>query len=153
MTGVLPPMTSQRSDWRTPRALFDQLNEEFRFDLDGAASPENALCARYFTADDNALWQDWGGHTVWLNPPYGPPLDAFVRKAAMEATKGATVVCLLPSMTGTAWWHEVVLAQASEIRFLRGRLRFDDGPWSAPFASVLVIFRGAGATGEGEPAP
>lgn len=133
-------MTSQRSDWRTPTALFAQLHEEFRFQLDAAASPENALCDRFLTADDNALWQEWGSGPVWLNPPYGPPLEAFVRKAAIEASKGATVVCLLPSMTGTKWWHEVVLVEASEIRFLRGRLRFDDGPFSAPFASVIVVF-------------
>ena len=48
------------------------------------------------------------------------------------------VVCLLPARTDTAWWHDFVM-KAAEIRFIRGRVHFNDqGP--APFPSCVVVF-------------
>lgn len=57
----------------------------------------------------------------------------------METTRGATVVCLVPSRTDTEWFHEYALR--GEIRFIRGRLKFNGAKNSAPFPSLLVIFR------------
>ncbi len=91
----------------TPQAFFDQLNARFAFDLDAAASAENTKCETYFGQGglaEDALEADWGGLTVWLNPPYSVA-GAFVAKAREEADKGATVVMLLPARTDTRWWH------------------------------------------------
>lgn len=53
--------SSARQDWATPQDLFDELNEEFHFNLDPCASAENHKCERYFTEEDNGLLQEWGG--------------------------------------------------------------------------------------------
>lgn len=54
-------MSSDRSDWETPRDLFDRCDSIWHFDLDVASSDENALCERHFTKDSDALKQSWGG--------------------------------------------------------------------------------------------
>jgi len=61
-------------------------------------------------------------------------------KAFKESQRGCTVVCLVPARTDTAWWHDNVIAGKAEIRFIRGRLKFNDGPNAAPFPSAVVIF-------------
>ena len=134
---------SSKTDlWETPKALFDQWDQRFHFDLDVCAVPENAKCARYFTPEQNGLAQEWRG-TCWMNPPYGRQIGKWVRKAAEAAQMGATVVALLPARTDTAWWHDYVMG--NEVVFLRGRIYFLDAtgnaPDRAPFPSVIVIFR------------
>jgi site-specific DNA-methyltransferase (adenine-specific) len=73
-----------------------------------------------------------------MNPPYGE-INAWVRKAYESSIRGAVIVCLLPSRTDQAWWHDIVMRHASEIRFIRGRLRFG-GKLNAPFPNVIVVF-------------
>lgn len=131
--------SSRTDDWETPAELFAELNEIFHFDLDACATRENAKCSRYFTKRDDALSKRWTG-TVWMNPPYGREIAAFMRKAYEESLSGATVVCLVPSRTDTAWWHRY--AKQGQIIFLRGRLRFGAATASAPFPSAIVIFWG-----------
>lgn len=53
--------TSNTDKWATPKDFFDKLNDEFHFDLDPCAIPDNAKCKRFFTPDDDGLSQDWGG--------------------------------------------------------------------------------------------
>lgn len=133
--------SSKNNDWETPDWLFDQLNREFNFTLDVCATPENAKCALYFTPEQNALIQDWTPNVCFMNPPCGRDIGKWVKKAYAESTRGATVVCLLPARTDTSWWHDVVMLGAAEIRFIRGRVRFKGGKWSAPFPSAIVVFR------------
>lgn len=112
--------SSARHDWRTPPDLFAKLDQEFGFTLDAAASDENALCNQYYTEAEDGLAQDFGRETVWINPPYGRAVAAWVEKGWTASRQGATVVMLVPARTDTAWWHRWVM-QADEIRFLRGR--------------------------------
>jgi len=134
--------SARRLTWRTPAELFDDLNDEFQFTLDAAASVENALCSQFYTEIENALQQDWSwAIRVWVNPPYGRGVIDWVRKAYLESRKGALVCMLLPSRTGTQWFYEFA-PMARDVRFLRGRLKFDDGGNSAPFDSLLLIFDG-----------
>lgn len=134
---------SAKQDWRTPRVLYDALNAEFRFGLDAATSPDNPLgTPAFFTAADDGLAQDWSGYgATFLNPPY-KGAAAWIAKAAAEAKKGATVVMLLAARVDTKAWHDYIHGKA-EVRFIRGRLRFDGAARSAPFPSVIVIFRPA----------
>ncbi len=120
----------------TPQELFDQLNKEFRFNLDVCATPENTKCTRYFTPEQDGLRQEWEGR-CWCNPPYGREIAKWVEKAAKSR---ATVVMLLPARTDTRWFHEFILPHA-EIRFLRGRLRFVGAEGNAPFPSMVCVFR------------
>lgn len=129
-----------RRDWETPWPLFARYDVEFGFTLDAAASHTNAKCARYFTPEIDGLVQDWGREIVWLNPPYGREIRKWMAKAHDAATRGATVVCLIPSRTDSGWWHDHV-EMASERRFLRGRIKFVGAKYNAPFPCAIVIFR------------
>lgn len=131
--------SSKRLDWETPSELFRDLDDEFHFTLDVAASSINAKCAKFFTEQDDALKQPWTG-ICWMNPPYGQTIVRWVRKAALSAKAGATVVGLLFARTDTNWFHGYVYKQA-EIRFLMGRVRFVGGKFAAPFPSMIVIWR------------
>ncbi|MGN1027581.1 MAG: DNA N-6-adenine-methyltransferase [Faecousia sp.] len=129
--------SSEKENWETPIQLFKTLDEEFHFDLDVCATPENAKCQRYYTPEDDGLSQPWIG-TCWCNPPYGRKKTAeWVKKAAESET---TVVMLLPARTDTKWFHEYIYGKA-EVRFIRGRLKFVGAVNSAPFPSMVVIFR------------
>ena len=130
--------SSATPEWETPQAFFDRLDAEFRFTLDVCSTHENAKCAAHYTRDEDGLAQSWSG-VCWMNPPYGREIAAWMRKAFRESRRGATVVCLVPARTDTAWWHDY--AMRGEIRFLRGRLKFGNAPANAPFPNAVVIFR------------
>ena len=114
-------------------------NTLYHFTLDAAATTENAKCQRFFTKEDDALAQDWGGEIVWCNPPYGRSIRKWVKKAYEESRKpGTKVVMLLPARTDTAWFHDY--AKKGNVVFIRGRLRFGGAQSNAPFPSILVVF-------------
>jgi site-specific DNA-methyltransferase (adenine-specific) len=131
---------SRASDeWATPHCFFDRCAKEFGpFDLDPCATAQNAKAARYFTQADNGLAQPWAPARVWMNPPYGRVIGAWMRKAWEESRRGAFVVCLVPARTDTVWWHEYAIR--GQVRFLRGRLVFDGARHPAPFPSALIVF-------------
>ena len=84
-----------------------------------------------------------GGQRVFVNPPYGTEISKWVEKSYREGIKDNTlVVMLIPARTDTKYFHDFILHR-SEIRFVKGRLKFGEGKNSAPFPSMLVIFRGA----------
>lgn len=133
--------SSSTDEWATPQWLYDSLNEEFGFTLDPCALPSNAKCERYFTPQDNGLLQDWGGETVFCNPPYGKAIADWVRKCSEESKKpNTTIVMLIPARTDTRYFHDYIYRKAKEIRFIKGRLKFGGAKTSAPFPSMIVIF-------------
>lgn len=156
-------MFSRKTDeWGTPVDFMAEMNCEFAFDIDVAAQFDNRTCPFYFGPDHidsglrDALTVDWyaalnvlGSTTMacWMNPPYSKCRD-FMAKAAAEAKKGCTVVCLVPSRTDTRWFHEHVWDRETnqprhgvEVRFLKGRLKFGGASAGAPFPSMIVVFR------------
>jgi phage N-6-adenine-methyltransferase len=133
--------TSSASDeWPTPQWLVRVLADEFGpFDLDPAATAENAKAPRYFTRAEDGLTQPWKGR-VWLNPPYGTALTPWMAKARSEAACGNAdvVVTLVPARVSTRWWLEAY-EEATVTRFIPGRLRNPDGvQW--PFPSSVMVF-------------
>lgn len=130
--------SSKNQCWETPQNLFDRLNAEFHFTLDVCATPETAKCKEYFTLEINGLEQPWNG-VCWMNPPHGRNICEWVKKAHVESTWGNTIVCLIPSRTDTKYWHYYCM-KATEIRFIKGRLKFGKATNSAPFPSAIVIF-------------
>ena len=114
--------------------LYRQLNAEFDLTFDPCPIDPKF----------DGLSVPWGKRT-FANPPYGRTLGRWTHKAYRESPRGKLVVLLIPARTDTAWWHDDVM-QADEIRFLRGRLRFDDGNGRATFPSAIVIFRGRKST-------
>lgn len=130
-------MFSRKTDlWETPQDFFNKLNEEFHFTLDVCATAENAKCEKYYTKAQDGLRMPWSG-TVWCNPPYGRKIGEWVQKAAES---NCTVVMLLPARTDTRWFHDYIYGKA-EIRFVKGRLKFGGSCNSAPFPSMVVVFR------------
>lgn len=144
--------SSKTDEHPTPQWFFDMLDKEFGFTLDPCATHENAKCPVYFTKEDDGLAQDWRGHTVFMNPPYGSEIKKWMHKAYESSQDGATVVCLVPARTDTRWWRDYVgyydwatktqVNHASEVRLVTGRLRFGGAKNTAPFPSAVVIYRG-----------
>jgi phage N-6-adenine-methyltransferase len=132
------------NEWPTPQWLVDQLAAEFAsggFDLDPAATAENAKAPRFYTAVDDGLSQPWFGK-VWLNPPYGKAATpAWLAKARAEVDAGHAelVVCLVP-YRGQLWWHEYEVDHSVFTRMI-GRIRWAvDRRGEAPFASAIIVF-------------
>ena len=80
-----------------------------------------------------------GGEVVFCNPPYGRELPKWVKKC-YEESHHADVVMLIPARTDTRWFHDYIYGKA-EIRFIKGRLKFGNAKQSAPFPSMVVIYR------------
>lgn len=140
--------TSNDSTWTTPPEFFAELNKEFNFTLDAAALKSSAVVPNYFGPDHELLWRrdalqvEWTGATdgwIFLNPPYGRAIKAFMRKAHEEVGKGARVVALVPARTDTVWWHSYVIQY--EVRFIKGRLKFGGSKQGAPFPSAVVVMK------------
>ena len=123
--------SSLKQDWKTPKALFTKLDREFNFDFDPC--PPNPSF--------NGLQIEWQLRN-FVNPPYDR-IAEWIYKAWCEWQKGKLVVLLTAARTDTKWFHRYVLPYASEIRFIEGRLRFNDDPnplARAPFPSMIIIF-------------
>ncbi len=135
---------SKKQDWNTPKYLFDKINEEFHFDCDLAASHENALCPNFYTKQNNGLLKQWSG-TCWLNPPYNTKeckVIDWVKKAYNDTlnNENLTVVMLLPARTNNKFWHDYIM-RAAEIKFIRGRVKFNGAKHGLPQPLVLVVFK------------
>ena len=119
--------SSQHCEWATPRGVYEALDTEFHFDFDP--------CPLGGTEDGTAI--SWTGRRVYCNPPYGPAISKFLEKA----TEAELAVFLIPARTDTRWFHNLVLPLAKEIRFIKGRLKFGDSKNSAPFPSMIVVYK------------
>lgn len=124
-------MFSSASDrWATPRAVYDALNAEFAFNFDPCPlQGEDDGTSRLFCR--------WDGKRVFCNPPYGPALRGFLERWH----EPDIAVYLIPARTDVKWFHEICIPNASEIRFLKGRLKFGSATSCAPFPSMVVVFR------------
>jgi phage N-6-adenine-methyltransferase len=142
--------SSISAEWETPQDLFNIIDSVCHFNTDVCATDENKKCDKYWTKKDNALQHIWVG-VCWMNPPYGREISKFMQHAYNNSQRGdCVVVCLVPSRTDTAWWHDYALK--GEVIYFRGRLKFinrslpsyrADGNYkisSAPFPSALVVF-------------
>lgn len=128
-------------EWETPQDFYDKLHREFKFTLDPCATKETAKCKKYYTENEDGLKQSWEGETVFCNPPYGRAIGIWVEKCYTEAQEiGTTVVMLIPARTDTKYFHDFIYNKA-EIRFIKGRLKFGNANNSAPFPSMVVVFR------------
>jgi site-specific DNA-methyltransferase (adenine-specific) len=116
---------SKSDNFETPEDFYERLNREFKFNDDPC--PIHGM---------GGLEREWGTRT-FVNPPYSNPLP-WIKKAYLESFNGKMVVMLLRGDTSTKWFHEWVLGKA-EIRFVKGRLKFNGKP--APFPSILAIYK------------
>lgn len=128
--------SSKRLDHSTPDDLFKQLDDEFHFVLDVCADENSAKCMYY--PGNFGLTQDWIG-PCWMNPPYGKEISKWLRKAVSQTSRGVITVALLPARTDTKWFWDYCIQ--NEIRLIKGRIKFKGQLHSAPFPSMIVVFR------------
>ncbi len=149
--------------WRTPDALYWGINAKFGpFTLDLFTDGQNSKCPSYYTAEDNALTQDWSeklkelGGAAYGNPPYSRAtyhdkqavtgMVHIMEYAKSMREKGGRYVFLLKAATSETWWPE----WADHVAFIRGRIGFDLPDWFVPanekqkpsgafFAGAVVI--------------
>lgn len=127
-------MFSKKSDdHSTPPDFYAELHREFKFTDDPCP----------LRGKVNGLTRAWGAR-AFVNPPYSN-IRGFMDKAVQEIqhNRCKLAVFLVPARTDTKWFHDVVLTNHAEVRFIRGRLKFGESKNSAPFPSILCIFRGA----------
>ena len=142
--------TSAKDEARTPPEIFGKMAAEFHIGFDVACTQENALCMP-LTLDLDALEIPWYSEpskefAFYCNPPYSNGnILKFVHKAYLESGKGATVVMLIPSDPSTQYFN-ICFGNASEIRFMQPRVRFNN-PDGTPMkgspqtGSMIVVFR------------
>lgn len=149
--------------WRTPDSLFWGINAMFGpITLDLFADADNAKCDAYYTAEDNALTQDWSerlkelGGAAYANPPYSRAKEYegqyvtgmrhIIDHAMAMREKGGRYIFLIKAATSEVWWPE----EADHVAFIRGRIGFDLPVWFKPadekqkptgafFAGAVVI--------------
>jgi site-specific DNA-methyltransferase (adenine-specific) len=124
---------SRKSDnWSTPKYLYESLHAEFCFTQDPCP-----LNAKFDGLEDSYSW--FGN--IFINPPYSN-IKEFLLKGLKElnCNRAKRLVYLLPAKTDTRWFHDLVYKKA-EIRFIKGRLKFGDSIYNAPFPSMIVIFK------------
>ncbi|EPK4608810.1 phage N-6-adenine-methyltransferase [Citrobacter freundii] len=150
--------------WRTPDLLFWGINALFGpLVLDLFADADNAKCPAWYTAEDNALTQDWSerlaelGGAGYGNPPYSRSqyhekqaitgMTHIMKYAAAQREKGGRYVFLIKAAPSETWWPE----DADHIVFIRGRIGFDLPVWFVPadekqkptsafFAGAIAVF-------------
>jgi phage N-6-adenine-methyltransferase len=127
-----PPRDQNR---RTPRWLFELIERTVlgrgKFQLDAAASPENALCKNFFTVDDDALTQRWGRRT-FCNPGFAR-FGRWIAKGLEEASAspmGKTVVLVGPTGCSQRWFH--AYAQCGTVFVPDRRISFWDSTTGEP---------------------
>lgn len=84
---------------------------------------------------------------MFCNPPYSD-LPRWVEKAYRETRKDDTLVCMLmPARTDTRYFWNYIWNR-TEVRFIKGRVHYENTEgkrmkYGSPFATMIVIFRGA----------
>lgn len=131
-----------RQDYGTPDVVLEAVQRLLRisaFALDAAASPDNAVASRYYTATEDGLTQPWHDTGVtWWNPPYGQ-CGRWTAKADAEAALGRVSVGLIPASVGSHWWRRFV-HQRAHVKFLNGRVTFMGCVAPFPKDVALVIY-------------
>ena len=122
--------TRDSDNYATPTSFYQKLDNEFNFNFDPCPLNSNF----------NGLLQEWVGN-VFINPPYSN-IEPFIRKGIEEIKNGNASKCvyLLPTRNDVKYWHTLILKYADEIRFVKGRLNFNESKSPSPFPCVLIIF-------------
>lgn len=136
--GMVRAAPNKRTDWATPQDLFDLLDRDWGFTLDGAASAENAKCPRFYTEEDDAFQQEPTGEVIFCNPPYGAGLDKWIDLFRSWSRRNA-VIGLLPAATDTKWFA-AAFDSADAIHFLIPRVQFVGTTSSNPSGSVVFAW-------------
>jgi hypothetical protein len=146
MQGAL--LSSVRMDWNTPDSVLCPMREfsqaaygNAQIALDPCSNGQSIVDASSsFDAASDGLAHSWRCNgLVYLNPPYGRAIKAWMQKAAQEAAGGVQIASLVPARVDTKWFQEAAKS-AQCILFMRGRVRFVGAPSSAPFPTAIIYW-------------
>ena len=130
-------MSSDSPEWYTPPHVIAAVVAALgAIDLDPCADPGRTVPAsEHFTEEDDGLAREWHGR-VYMNPPYGPAIPAWVDHLVAEHHAGRVEasVSLIPARTETDWWAAF---GTQTVCFIHGRLSFS-GQGAAPFPSAVI---------------
>jgi len=139
-----PPLgvhfSSETAEWCTPGEIIERVQRVLgAIDLDPCSDSRDAPhvpAQEHYTREDDGLAHLWRGR-VYLNPPYGRELPAWIDKLLGEYGSGriAEAIALLPARTDTQWFRKL---RSFPRCFLWGRLRFSEASSGAPFPSMIV---------------
>lgn len=139
---LAPLMTSETPEWYTPPQIIALVENVLgTIDLDPCSNSKdapNVPALQHFTVSDDGLSREWHGR-VYMNPPYGTEIAAWVSKLVAEHAAGRTIeaIALVPARTDTRWWNELV-ANGRFFSLVEGRLRFSGAEAGAPFPNAVV---------------
>jgi hypothetical protein len=104
-------------NYATPPELYEELNKRFNFDFDPCPYNEGDIA-------DCGLQKEWG-NSNFVNPPYSQKLkELFVIKGIEEMKKHKVCVFIIPVSTSTKLFHDWIKPNATEINFIKGRIKF-----------------------------
>ena len=130
--------SSESAEWYTPAPIVERVVATLgEVDLDPSWHPDSPVRAREaYTPAEDGLAQRWAGR-VFLNPPYGRAIDAWVAKlvAGYEAGEVTEAVALVPARVDTEWFRRL---DPFPRCFVSGRITFDNAENPAPFPSAVV---------------
>lgn len=129
--------SSDSDEWATPQFIFDQLNAEYNFTLDPAASDANHKCVKFYDKQSDGLSKSWKNERVFLNPPYSET-KKWIDKCIKEKDEAECIVLLIASRTDTEAFHSL-LNNSTKLTLIKGRLKFNNSKNSAPFPSCIVV--------------
>lgn len=145
---LIEAMTSSaKQDWGTPTAFFNYVQDYlgYTFSLDACASEWNAKVTWYYTKEIDAFKQNPLGERIWMNPPYARGLQTKFVELAVKWGENNNVWCLIPARTDTKLFHELIMPNATQIIFIKGRLQHEHQipvtNGSALMPQMLVQFR------------
>lgn len=133
--------SSEGSNYVLPEDVVTALHNEFKFT--GAIGGVTKKLDVPRLRANRAMEERWGrsGSRFIVNPTdFGASIIPWLNKAVLEATMGVTSVVHCPVRTDTSWFA-LYGTSASEIRLLKGRIRSEGTPTSAPFPSMFLVFR------------
>jgi len=150
--------------WRTPDTIWWGINSLYGpFVLDLFADRENHKCEAYYTAEENALTQNWSERlkelngAAYANPPYSRASEQdgqyitgmrhIINHTMAMRELGGRYVYFIKAATSEVWWPE----DADHVAFVRGRVSFDLPAWyrpepgqptesSAGFGAAIAVF-------------
>lgn len=104
---------------------FSRVDAECNYYL---ATEEMFKCSfpnRKFVAADGLL-ASWDFPTVWVNPPYGKGLHAWMILChETHRLRGAQVMAIIPSATETKHFQDTIYLSAHAICYLKTRVKFE----------------------------
>lgn len=158
------------NEWATPRFIVEHAAAKLGiggFDLDPAATKENAKAAMFYDQTRNGLLWDWFGF-VWLNPPFSRSLspcsvDCFRvgcvkrgfhlphgQQGAVDFAEKAVIELQAQRVEAIAWhgpvapdtdWHAKLWPYVEARYEYSGRIRYNDSDGGGTFASHTMILR------------